>query len=136
MNFDVTKFGLYTAGTGSNKKVSESKEKKVEKKDVETPKVEVRQCEADSLEAMSLQNIAGMKLAGKVDEQTQNDLAQMFAMAGISQKFMPTADVYSRIASSTVNAGRIFDDVKTENNVRNLFASDAFKRLNDEFGIV
>jgi len=137
MNFDVTRFGFYTAGAAAkSKQIKEAQEKKVEKKEIEAGKVESKKFDANSLEALSLQNIAGMKLAKRVDDETAKDLADMFAMAGLSAKYMPTNDVYERIASAAVNTGKYFENAETEQNIRKLFASNEFKRLDEAFGII
>jgi len=136
MNLDVTRFGFYTAGAAAKAKIQDAQEKKVKKEVIEARPAQVKKFDANSLEALSLQNIAGMKLAKRVEEETAKDLAQMFAMAGLSSKYMPNKEVYERIASATANTGKFFEDVETEQNIRKLFASNEFKRLDEAFGLI
>ncbi|MBQ2612251.1 hypothetical protein IJF81_07675 [bacterium] len=134
MNFDVTRFGLYS--TGAKAKAPENtKTKKAEKKEVEQKAIAPKKFDTNSLEALSLQNIAGMKLSKRVDEETAKDLADMFALAGLSSKYMPTKDVYARIGGEVNAVAKQFNEIETETNIRKLFASNEFKQLNEAFNI-
>lgn len=136
MDFDVTRFGFYNAGIANRANKLEGKqEKKVENTEEATQAAETKQAEGDGLSALSFQNIAGMKLAKKVDDNTAKDLNEMFEMAGVSTKFMPTQEVYSRIGASTVGVAKDFEEIQTEGNAEQFFASSEFQQLKDSFGI-
>lgn len=136
MDFDVTRFGFYNAGLANQaKRLDEKQGKKVEQAEETTQAAEMKEAEGDGLAALSFQNIAGIKLSKKVDENTAADLTEMFQMAGISQKYMPSQEVYARISSATLNTGKDIEEVETEGNAEQLFASKKFQDLNDAFGI-
>lgn len=121
MDLDVTRFGLYNAGLGTQK--PEVKHKKTEK--IEEPavnaQVETKKAEADSLDALGFQNIAGMKLSQKVDDK---DLSEMFAMAGLSTKFIPSQKVAKRIETTTRDAENKMDKVLTTTNAEEFFQNN------------
>ncbi|MCI1274081.1 MAG: hypothetical protein LKG27_06590 [Clostridiaceae bacterium] len=82
------------------------------------------------MEALGLQNL-GLQLSQKVDVGTTQELNDLYKMAGISSKYIPTQAVYSRIADGTNVFAANFEAIQTENNAQQLFNSDKFQQLND-----
>ena len=61
----------------------------------------------------------------KLDKEVASDLAQMYEMAGISHRALPTATEYARIAGSTKADLAKFREFETEKNIETLFSNSA-----------
>lgn len=73
--------------------------------------------------------------AAQIPAEDAADLKEMFAMAGIKNPKMPTVKQYASVAEHVGNVTQSIDDLATTNNVEILFQSDAFKALENLFGI-
>ena len=62
-------------------------------------------------------------------------LQEMFTMAGVPTRFMPTQIVYDRVGESTTAIAQQIDDVGTKGNAETFFNSDTFKALDDIFNL-
>lgn len=81
--------------------------------------------------------IRGMEVEGvtklpQEDMQELNSLAQIAGLKNISV----TQPVYNRISESVSQVGAVMEEIETENNAQQLFASQEFAVLNALFGIV
>lgn len=135
MDLDVTRFGLYNAGLGTQKPEVKQQTEKIEIEErpaVVNAQVETKKPEADSLHVLWFQNIAGMKLPQKVDDK---DLSEMFEMAGLPKKFIPSQEVAKRIETTTRNAEINIDNASAMANVEGLTKTDGFGQLNKIFEI-
>lgn len=61
----------------------------------------------------------------KLDKQTEKDLKELFAMAGISHVPLPSAAEYARIAGVTKGDLAKFQEFETEKNIETLFGNAA-----------
>lgn len=60
---------------------------------------------------------------GKLDGQIANDLKELYQMAGIGHRALPTAHEYARIAGATRADLAKFTDFETEKDIQNLFGN-------------
>jgi len=61
----------------------------------------------------------------KLDKEVASDLAQMYKMAGIAHRALPTAAEYARIAGATKADLAKFTEFETEKNIETLFSNSA-----------
>lgn len=61
----------------------------------------------------------------KLDKEVVSDLTQMYEMAGIAHRALPTAAEYARIAGSTKADLAKFTEFETEKNIETLFSNSA-----------
>lgn len=73
--------------------------------------------------------------AAKIPEADAVDLQEMFAMAGVPMKNMPTKAQYERIASNTAVVAQQIEDIGAKSNAEVLFDSPEFSKLNELFDI-
>ncbi|MCM1010368.1 MAG: hypothetical protein NC390_05785 [Fusobacterium sp.] len=110
----------------------EIKEDKVEKAVVEEKQQEFKERGEELLTAgMYGKTINMLTLKNKLDQETADELSEMFAMAGISHR-LPTASEYARIAGSTKTAMEQFTSFETEKHIEMLFNSKAMDFLAEE----
>lgn len=110
----------------------EIKEEKIEKAVVEEKQQEFRERGEELLTAgMYGKTVNMLTLKNKLDQETADELSEMFAMAGISHR-LPTAAEYARIAGSTKAAIEQFTSFETEKHIEMLFSSKAMDMLAEE----
>lgn len=100
-------------------------EEKVEKKVVENKPDFKERGEELLASAMFGKQVNFVSVADKLDNETEAELKELFAMAGISHR-LPTATEYARIAGSTASAIKAFQPFETEHNIEMLFSNSAF----------
>ena len=103
--------------------ITDVKEKDTQK--VNEGKAEfVKECGAELLTAGVYTNAVNfVSKPAELDKETSSELAQLFAMAGISQK-LPTAEEYARIAGNVKANIAKFDPFETEKHIETLFANE------------
>ena len=72
----------------------------------------------------------------KLDKQTSEDLAEMYAMAGIAHRPLPTAQEYARIAGATKADLAKFNEFETEKNIEVLFSNSNLMEMLYEESLV
>ncbi len=73
--------------------------------------------------------------AAKLPEADAVQLQEMFKMAGVSARYMPTQVVYDRVGKNTTAIAQQIDDVGTRGNAEAFLSSDTFKALDDIFNL-
>lgn len=73
--------------------------------------------------------------AAQIPAEDAVELSEMYAMAGIKNPKMPTAKQYASVAEHTNEVSEFIDKLTITNNAERLFESDAFKALDNLFGI-
>lgn len=61
----------------------------------------------------------------KLDKEVASDLTQLYEMAGIAHRALPTATEYARIAGATKADITKFNEFETEKNIEVLFSNSA-----------
>ncbi len=110
---------------------------RTEKKQVEEVKANTKQAETKELGEKLLEQpyakINFVSSQGVVSKEDSADLAQLFAMAGLTKTRMPSKAVYERINSSVAQVSKVMNDIETEDHIEELFNSPAFQTLDNIF---
>ncbi len=70
---------------------------------------------------------------GVVAKEDADDLQELFAMAGVSKKRMPSKASYENIAASVAQVSKVMTDIETEDHITTLFNSPEFEVLDNIF---
>jgi len=73
--------------------------------------------------------------AARISEADALDLRKMFEMAGVKNLKMPTVAQYASVSRHLATVTQAMDELITTNNVRDLYDSPEFNKLNDLFDI-
>lgn len=73
--------------------------------------------------------------AARISEADALDLRKMFEMAGVKNPKMPTVAQYASVSRHLATVTQAMDELITTNNVRDLYDSPEFNKLNDLFDI-
>ena len=73
--------------------------------------------------------------AAKISEADEAQLKEMYELAGIKNPKMPTVAQYMSIGEHVSVFSKNMDDLKTANNVRDLYSSPKFGVLNNIFDV-